>query len=343
MLVALVALSMIAAACGADTQESGAGLVLDNPNQVFDVQPAVFSYGYGSVDQLSYDTKITGDITYDVDFAQSGAFKDSGNIFMEAVVDYAVADGPDPDTYEITVSTTMGSFGMSGFDTMTGGQDFSAEDLGFGLDAFIPEVTMIVDAQGHLLSAAADGVAIPTDLMGGDFSGLTGSAGTQLFGPAFPDDQLTVGSTWTDEETADIPGLGPWTITTENEVVATDVVDGRETVVIQSIAKAPALTMNMADLMAGLEEMGPMLGEELGGEFDADFGNLMSQMMADIEMDLRMEMVTMNTTTWFDFAEGVAVRVKADMGMIMIMKMSGFGDSGRMDMSMTMQIEENLR
>ena len=340
VVIALVALSMVAAACGEEAQQSGGGLVLDNPDQVFDIQPAVFSYGFGDIDTLTYDTSITGDISFDADYGPDASFKDSGTIFMEAVIIYSVADGPDPDTYEITVDTEMESFGMAGFETMSAGQEVSAEDLGIGLDAFIPEITMVVDAQGNALSAAADGVAIPTDFMGGDFSGLTGNAGTQLFGPAFPEDQLTVGSTWTDEETTDIPGFGPWTITTDNEVVATDVVDGRETIVIQSTAKAPALVMNLADMMAGLEEMEPLLGDEFSG---AEFDDLMTSMMQGMEMDIRMELVTMKTTSWFDFNDGIVVRTQADMGMIMVMNMTMFGESGRMDMSMKMEIKQDLR
>ncbi len=337
--IALLALSMVAAACGQEGQPAGAGLVLQNPGQVFASQPAVLSYGYGDGDQLTYDTLISAEISFDVDFEQSGSFKDSGNMFMEAVVDYSIVDGIDPSTYEITVSTMMESFGMSGFETMSGGQDFNAEDLGLGLDAFIPEITMVLDGQGNVLSAAADGVAIPTDFMGGDFSGLTGNASTQLFGPAFPEDQLTVGGAWTNEESTEIPGFGPWTITTDNEVVAIDVVDGRETVVIQSTSRAPALVMDLADMMSMVDEAGPLLGDES----DVDFGELMGAFMADLEMEIRMEMVDMRTTTWFDFEEGVVVRILADMGIVMVMKMDGFGDSGRMDMTMTMEIEENLR
>lgn len=330
---------MVAAACGQEAQPDGGGLVLHNPDAVFDVQPAVFSYGYGDVDQLTYDASITGDISFDADFGGE-SIKDSGTMFMDAVIDFSVADGPDPDTFEITVGTTMGTFGMAGFDTISQGQELTAEDLGVGLDAFIPEITMVVDSQGNALSAAADGVPIPTDLMGGDFSGLTGNAGTQLFGPAFPADQLTVGSTWTDEETTDIPGFGPWTITTENEVVATDVIDGRQTVVIQSSAKAPALEMNMADMMAALDEVGPLLGDEYD---TAELDQLMAGMFDEMEMDIRMEMTTLKTTTWFDFEEGIAVKTIADMGMVMVMKMNMFGESGRMDMSMTMNIEQVLR
>ena len=72
VVIALLALSMVAAACGQEAQPSGAGLILDNPDQVFDIQPAVFSYGYSDIDQLTYDTSINGEISFDVDFAQSG-------------------------------------------------------------------------------------------------------------------------------------------------------------------------------------------------------------------------------------------------------------------------------
>ncbi len=261
-------------------------------------------------------------------------------MFMDATIDYSVADGPDPDTFEITLDTTLGNFGLAGFETISQGQELTAEDLGIGLDAFIPEITMVVDAQGNALSAEADGVPIPTDLMGGDFSGLTGNAGTQLFGPAFPAEELTVGSTWTDQETTDIPGYGEWTITTENEVVAIDIIDGRETVVIQSKADAPPLVMDMSDMMAALNEMGPLLGDEYD---TAELDQLMAGMFQDMEMDIRMEMTNLRSTTWFDFQEGVAVKTIADMGMVMVMKMNMFGESGRMDMSMTMNIEQTLR
>ena len=119
------------------------------------------------------------------------------------------------------------------------------------------DVTVVVDEQGNIIHEGGDG----EDPFGGMLGGLgaLGAAPTapgldpgRFVGPPLPDEEVTVGDTWTDE--IETPGLGEDPITTSitSTVTGVEELDGAEVLVIDSNATTSLIEFDLADFFAGM-------------------------------------------------------------------------------------------
>jgi hypothetical protein len=122
----------------------------------------------------------------------------------------------------------------------------------------------------------------------------------QFVGPPLPDEEVTVGDTWTDE--IETPGLGEDPITTSisSTVTGVEELDGAEVLVIDSDATTSLIEFDLAEFFAGM--FGAMAPDGTSTEETAEFEAMMDQLQFLISVDGS----TADSTTWFDAEAGLA-------------------------------------
>jgi len=298
----------------------------------------VLSYGYSPGQELAYDVTMDVDMDADIDSGFGGE-SIAGSLSMDAGFRYLIDSGPTPDTTEISVSVDLNDFDITGFD-VDGLEDVSMEDLGMSVDDYLPEMSVVVDRSGNIVSIEAGGVQLPTDLFGGDLTGLAGAGTTsQMFGPAFPDQELFVGAKWSDTQTSTIPFFGDWTIKSDYEVTTQEERGGRNTWVIESETTMPALSMDLQDMVDSMLDLDAEALAGLG--MTANDVGLMRAQFRTMEregfgMEFAMKPEGVTAVTWFDIDSGIMVATSTAMDLAMTAEFSGEGMDGAMDMTMGM-------
>lgn len=283
--------------------------------------------------QLSYSLEAGTSLTYEVEMDQSiqmdiegdpSALSDGGdeeipqsmdlNMVGTSVFTHSVAEGPEPGTYEITITGDFSDMEITG--TLDGepiaeGDESVIPDDFTGMDPV--EKTIIVDEQGNLIPSDDDtGGDILGDLggMGGldmldDFGAAAGDPG-QFIGPPFSDEEVTVGDSWSETiEIPTLPGDDPITTTVDSEVVSSEDRDGVEVFVIETTTSTTAIEFDFADILIGF--MTAFLPEDASEEELAEIEQITSQLRFAFAVDPSETQMT----TWFDPEAGVAV--EADM------------------------------
>ncbi len=266
------------------------------------------SYSLTPGDSHTYEVEIDQliEMTAEGDAAALGDEEDlpgalSINLTGTTTFTYAVAEGPEPGTYAVTITGNFTDLDMAG--TIDGASVEETEIPDFTeLDPI--DVTVIVDEQGNI---------IPSDDEFGDlFSGglgafedLTGSGSTpgRFIGPPFPDDEVSVGDTWT--ETIELPGmLTDEAVTTEitSEVTGTDTIDGNDVFVIDTRSVTGMVEFDLAELLLGF--FLAFAPDEGSAEEQAELDALAESLRFLIAID---ETVS-DMTTWFDAEAGQAVQ-----------------------------------
>jgi hypothetical protein len=205
------------------------------------------------------------------------------------------------------------------------------------------DTEVIIDAQGNIVEMVVGGQAIPPglfDSFGGAGGGslLSGFGSGQLLGPELPEQAVSVGSAWTTEVDETTFGIRVRSVS-EHRITAQEVVAGRETFRIETTTTTEPISFSFEDLISGLAGDPALL--ELAGDPSAQAelqaGMAMFEAMG-IEMDYTMDRSVAETTTWFDAAAGLMVRMEMTMPQRATMSMRGIPDAGdlTMDMDMTM-------
>lgn len=297
-------LALLLAACSGTAPTDTTGGAVDTSAPGGEVIQGSFAYNFQPGETLVYDLEVTQDITLHAD-GDTAAGMGTGELPLDAdlqtqsvtTMTYDIAPGPDPDTYEITLDAVFDDTTITG--TMNGEplQDGDAESLAVGrLDPV--SVTVVVDSQGNVISGESDDDLID-EALGDTFGMLQGMGGSQLtrpLGPAFPEGELRVGQSWTDEQTTQGPS-GPIVTTLTSTVVGTEILDGAEVVVIETVAETEAFEIDLSDFFRGVFE-GFAQG---GGESDADLSALVDQ----LRFVIAAEPSTATETSWFDQEAGV--------------------------------------
>ena len=217
-------------------------------------QPQLISYTLGAGNTLAYeiefeiaiDMVVTGDASAltdgeelpgDLDVIMSG----------KTTLTYDIQDGPEPGTYEITITGEFADLAVTG---TADGESVDTETVPELVEMDPLEVTVVVDSQGRVV-----GDFDPTaGLMGGSLGAFLPGQGTDLarfVGPPMPEGEVEVGSTWS--ETIETPLFvgDPITTTITSEVTGIDA-DG--IVQIETTTVVSEISFDMGTLLIEMFE-----------------------------------------------------------------------------------------
>ncbi len=322
ILTATAAVTLIAAACGnpAETaQPVGSG----------DVGAMELAYAYHPGEDISY--RFTASIDMTADMSGAGADLMGGPMVARMDIsgtgDFSVADGSEPGTRAITASFDFDELEVR--ELTIGGEDMSDDVALAGLgdlasaDTYFPEVTVVVDEHGNVLSIGVDGTDLPVEMLGGDLMGGFGDlmGPTSLFGPAFPEGELTVGSEWSSEDGYETPFFGPTHVTSDFRVTRGVVIEGHSMFLIESTTHMARVDVDL------MEAFGQMAAD--------DAGAMTALIPSDFGMQITIETSPIRSATWFDATAGLVTDSTTEMHMDMSMRieMPGQGNQS-VDMSM---------
>jgi len=286
------------------------------------------------------------DMTTEGDFGLPGGLDMTLDMDLAARSTYDIEEGPDPETVRLTVSTDIVD-GSASMEMLGMTEAIPLDDLAGEMATF--DMEMVIDAQGNVVEMLVGGQAIPVGLLdglGGAGSGslLSGFDSGQLLGPELPEGPISVGSTWTTEVNSDGFGLS-FHSRSEHTIAATEVVAGHDTYRIETVTTTDEISLNFEDLMTALaensEDLAALSGENISGaELEAALG--MFAVMG-IEMNYRMDRSVAETTTWFDAAGGVVVRMEMTSPQRASIEMTGIPDTGDIEMVMDMTMTTTMQ
>jgi hypothetical protein len=302
LLILLALLSLVVASCGGE--QGDVTTTLDESE--VDVPDAVLlSYELAAGDIFVYDVDLTqtitmtaegdgGSVTGDEEIPEAADIE----ITASGTVTYDVAAGTEDGTYEVTITGEFDDLTATGTvdgEPISDGEVPDFTDMA-GAEPF--SVTVIVDDQGNIVPEANE----LEDPFGGLMGGLEGFGGgslpgTQLghfFGPAFADQEVTVGDTWSD--TVESPGLGEEMIVTtiSSEVTGTDTVDGSEVFVIETNSTTSPIEFDMAEFMIAL--FSGFMTDDANAEDQAEIDAITENLRFLIATDEALS----DSTTYFD-------------------------------------------
>lgn len=294
-LLALVAvLAFALAACGEPSS---------NPDAM------LLSYTLTSGDEFQYEVALDQHIemTASGDTAMLAGEDVPGDASVDVVgtatFTHAISDGPEPGTHEVHITGEFTDVSVTG---TVDGETVDSSDIPDFATMEPIDVTVVVDEQGNIIHEGGDG----EDPFGGMLGGLGALGGGanpapgldpgRFVGPPLPDEEVTVGDTWTDE--IETPGLSEDPITTSitSTVTGVEELDGAEVLVIDSNATTSLIEFDLADFFAGM--FGAMAPEGTSSEETADFEAMMDQLQFLVSVDDS----TADSTTWFDAEAGLA-------------------------------------
>jgi hypothetical protein len=298
-------------------------------------------YGYQPGDYLVYEARhvMSMDVAADGDASVAGAFDTEMEMDLSSRVEYGFAEGPQPDTVAITVSTTF----LNGSATMTQMGQTTSIPIDELTELGVIEATIVVDASGRPTQLTVGGQSVPLDLFG-DLQGLGGLGGLatpQHMGPEFPDHPVTVGSSWETETVRELMGL-ELRQRGEHEIVAREIVAGRSVFKVESKVMTEAMEFDFADLsrlsMAAAGDLGPAEREQM------EMAMEMLEAMG-VEMRYGIDDTVVSMTSWFDAADGVVVQLDMSAPMAMTVEIRNMPDlpSGDMRMTADMNIRQSMR
>ncbi len=309
----ITVIGLVLAACGgAATEET---TTTNSPTTTMASPEAV---------QLAYALEAGQTYTYEVDMDQSIVMSIDGdptalaetegdevpeemdiNITGTTTFTHAVAEGPEPGTYEVTIT---GDFSNLEFSGTVDGEPISesGEELPDMAEMDPVDVTIIVDEQGNVIT---DESGMGEDFLGslggldmlGQLGPNAGAGSGQFVGPPLSDEEVTVGDTWS--ETVDIPALpddDPITTTIESEVVAAEELDGVDVFVIETTTSTSAVEFDLAEMLIGF--MTAFVPEDATEEELAEMDALVDQLRFAFAVDPQVG----EMTTWFDHESGIA-------------------------------------
>lgn len=314
----LLAAVLTVAACGAEPSGS--------------VDGSFLRYSYEPGTSLSYDIESV----MFMDMTMTG-FPGASDVSMAMNVDqrldYSIGEGPTPGTVELTLHQAM--TGGSGSVTALGETQYlTPGELG----VVESEIVIVLDELGNLVEAALDGNAIPLDLLGGDAGfGANAFNQPQHGGPVLPDFPVGVGDEWKSEEA--FGGFGFEVIQRgRHEVIAEEVHDRRDVVIILSEVTIERTEFDLIEIMEGLMASGYEDPAMSAAELESAMALFQG---TGLEMSLEVEKSQSEMTTWFDPAAGVVVRNELEMPMTMTIHMSGIPEvPGDVEMQMTIDLAQ---
>lgn len=347
-LILLSVFALVVAACdGAveDTTSSAAGGTSTTTESTVEAVQLSYALEAGTTYEYEVDMNQTIDLTTSGDTTTLGEEEDlpaSMSITMTGTTSltYAVADGPEEGTYEITIT---GDFSDLDFEGTIDGESVDSSEIPDMAEMDPVDVTVVVDEQGNVIPD--DSVGLGEDFLGG-FGGFEmfeqfGGAGTvgQFIGPPLTEDEVSVGGTWS--ETTEIPVMpeaDPVSITIDSEIVGTDDVEGNEVFVIETTSTTSAFEFDLAELLAGF--MTAFIPDDASEDERAEIDAIVEQVRFGFSID---ESVS-DMTTWFDHEAGVTRRaeIAGETHMVMDINVPDDATGELVEFAMDMTIGQDL-
>lgn len=346
-------LAVMVAACsgsGADNTTTTPSTVAETTTTTAPAPEAVqLSYALDPGTSYEYEVELDQTIdmstTGDTSALGGGGSEDvpgqmSLNITGTTTFTHAVAEGPEPGTYEITIT---GDFSGMEFGGTVDGEPVESSDIPDMAQMEPIDVTVAVDEQGNLIPDDTTGLG--DDLLGGlgglnllDQFGAGGGAG-QFIGPPFSESEVTVGDTWS--ETVEIPTLPdaePITTEIDSEVVATETLNGHEVFVIETTNSTSAIEFDLAEFLVGF--MSSFVPEDMSEEEQAELDALVEELRFAISVGPQVA----ELTTWFDHEAGLArqAELSSDTHMVMDMNIPDETTGELVEFGMDMNISQNV-
>jgi len=319
----LAVLVLTVAACGGATTEettttdaAPATTTTQAPAEAPDAKRLTYSLEAGT----SYEYEVTLDQSIQMategDTTAMGDEEIPGDMSVAVkgttTFSHSVAEGPEPDTYEITITGDFSDLSITG--TVDGEPIDELPDIA-AMDPI--EHTVVVDASGRPIREDSDEFG---DLFGsfggvpdmGDLGSLGSGFEFSHVGPQFPDDELTVGDTWTDTVEAPMT-MGEDPVTTEivSTVTAVEEIDGAEVLVIETTSTTSAIEFDLAEFLIGFL----MAFAPEGGEGSEDLEALTENLRFLFSIDETVN----DLITWFDAEAGLARKADYSGGTHLVM------------------------
>ncbi|MGH8950635.1 MAG: hypothetical protein ACRDX9_04350 [Acidimicrobiia bacterium] len=312
LLSLITVLALGVAACGGTTGDTST--TPPEPETTTTAAPAVeavlLTYSLAAGDEYTYEVGLDQHIELNAsgDASLMGEEDIPGDASLDvtgtATFNHAISEGPEPGTFEVHITGEFADVSMTG--TVDGEPVDSADTPEFAtLDPI--DVTVVVDEQGNLIPEGAEGEDPLSGMMGG-LGALGGEGGSpapgldpgQFIGPPFPDEEVTVGDTWSDE--VETPGLGEEPIVTSitSTVTGAEELDGTEVLVIESNSNTSLIEFDLAEFFAGM--FGAFAPEDATAEESA----AMEAMIDQLQFLITVDGTTGDSRTWFDAAAGIA-------------------------------------
>jgi hypothetical protein len=302
----VVALSLTVAACG-----DAADTTTTTQSQIETPEAVQLSYSLVPGANYTYEVDIDQqiDVTTTGDAAALGEEGLPGELSMRiagtTTISYAIADGPEPGTYAVTITGDFTGLDFTG--TMDGRPADPDEFPDFAtLDPF--ETTVVVDEQGNVIREDDD----PGDILGGLFGGLDsfgdlGASGLdpgRFFGPPLSGEMVTVGDDWTEIIETPMFGGESATTTIASLVSRADRVDGVDVLVIDTRVTNSAVSFDLGELLTGMFEA--FMPSDATAEERAE----LEALAADLRFLFDLDPSESTMTTWFDPEVGMSRRTE---------------------------------
>jgi len=341
----LVVMAMVAAACGpAEDATPPPSTTLISTTAPPEAEAVAFVYSYEPGDHHDYAFTLdqTLEMTVDAE-GEDGLLGEEipGDInvttSIAGTVGYDIAAGPEPGTRQISISGSFDSLEIDGTVDGEPVQEGMIEEGTVPDLVEVPDLTIVIDEHGRLVSV--DGDEVPDDLpfFGDPFSELgdfTSGGLSGHFGPAFPDEPLAVGDAWSFAQTEEIEGLdAAMSVDTTYEVTDTGTLNGHPVAVIE-------FTTETAEVVLDLGEMFQALFDAFG-----ELGNETEDTTVEIPNMTFLITVAPSTATgtvWFDQEAGIVVRSLQDTATTISMLMEFSDSEGMVRTAVTMDLDMQL-
>ena len=341
LLIFAATVALVATACGTDTGTTTVAPATTRPganSSAVSVSPTgpmidagVLTYAYADVDTVEYAVSIEQTVVMHAD-GDATTFAGSTDLPLDAelhtTVDstlrYETSPGPEPGTTTIHLVADTSTPTIEGTINGEPADATAADQLGVG-DIPPVDVTVTVDEHGKIVDASAEGTGDLAGALGGGFGNLEGLGADQLrrpIGPAFPDEPIGVGDSWTDTQEVEGPD-GPISTKATHTVVGTDTVAGHDVFVIKSVYETEGFQIDFTDFLRGFFEGFADLGGDATGDATTSLPPDVAEVLDELEFVIVVEPSTSDVTSYFDPEEQLIVAADAQAKGVVSMRFRG--------------------
>lgn len=344
--ILVVALALAAAACGggaADPEPSSTPSTTSPTTMIPVAEPARYAYGYTAGQSLAYAVSVEQHLIINATVEGDESFMNQvdgpldGDVTttVSGSITYDIADGPEPDTVQLTIS---GVFDTVDVDGTINGEPAGPDDMTNGAIPDLlqtPDTTIILDAEGRPVTINGEEVPADEGFLGDPFGavgGLTSGGLDQPFGPRFPDRPLAVGDTWSQDASQFIPETEQ---TIESSITYTvtgvDTIDGVDVAVIEFEASNSEIVMDLGEMFNALFQGFAAMGED-GATAE----------IPQLDFTITVQPSSGHGTYWFDQDAGLVRKVSQTYMVPLAMHMGIDAPDGSGSTDMTMTVESTV-